>query len=245
MSTRDYSTFFDPYIYEKLDDLMIYEVNNTYLTIVFWDISAFSDLCKELQHDETLIQLLLKEYYDLASSIIKKNKGILDKFIGDGIMAIFGYLDNKDKQGIDNAIIAALQLRKDFIKMKEEFIKTGSKFLSINIKTDFNLKCGIHSGNVLFGFWKSKYRSQITAIGNEVNIASRLVNIKNYLKDDIKKSVKDDEIILSKQSKNKYGPLKDNKIKLKGKVISFVELYVKDIIKSYKDIDKVFLIKES
>jgi class 3 adenylate cyclase len=202
-------------------------------------------LCKELQHDETLIQLLLKEYYDLASSIIKKNKGILDKFIGDGIMAIFGYLDNKDNHGIDNAIIAALQLRKDFNNMKEEFIKTGSNFFSINIKTDFNLKCGIHSGNVLFGFWKSKHRSQITAIGNEVNIASRLVNIKNYLKDDIKKSIKDDEIILSKQSKNKYSSLKNNKIRLKGKIISFEELYVKNTIKSHKDIDKVFLIKES
>jgi class 3 adenylate cyclase len=244
MSEREYSRFFDPYIYERLNDLMIAEVNNTYLTIVFWDISNFSDLCKELQNNETLIQFLLKEYYDSASSIIKKNRGIIDKFIGDGIMAIFGYLDKKDIEGVDNAIIAALQLRKNYNIIKKEFIQTCSNFYSSNVRTDFNLKCGIHSGNVLFGYWKSKYRSQITAIGNEVNIASRLVNIKNYLTGNIKENFKDDEIIISKQSKNNYGFLKDNKKKLKGTVVTFEELYVKNTIKSHKDIDKVFLIKE-
>jgi adenylate cyclase len=236
MKRKDFplSKFFDPFIYKKLKDLAISEVNNTYLIIAFWDISNFSLLCKELKNDETLIQFLLNNYYDIASYIIKKNNGILDKFIGDGIMAYFGYVDKNNIVGTINAIKTAFELKKEFEKINIDFIKTCSKFY-VRIKTKIYLKCGISAGNVLFGCWKSQYRSQITAIGNEVNFANRLVNLK-----------KDGEgIIVSQQLRNNCSTLlKDNKIELNGKTIIFEELNVKGTIKSHEEVEKVFIIKE-
>lgn len=226
--------FFDPFIYKRLKDLTISEVNNTYLTVAFWDISNFSKLCKELKNDETLIQFLLKNYYDLASSIITKHNGILDKFIGDGIMAYFGYIDKKDIDGIINAINTAFEFKKEFEMMNIDFIKTCSQFYPL-LTTKINLKCGINTGNVLFGYWKSRYRSQITAIGNEVNFASRLVDV-----------IKDGgEIIVSKRLRSSFGDkLKNNQVELEGKNILFKELNVTGKIKSHEEVDKVFLIKE-
>jgi class 3 adenylate cyclase len=228
------SKFFDPFIYKKLKDLTIAEITDTYLTIAFWDISNFSLLCKELKNDETLIQFLLNNYYDTASYIIKKNNGILDKFIGDGIMAYFGYVDNNNIAGTINAIKTAFELKKEFEKIYVDFLKTCSEFY-VKIKTKVYLKGGISAGNVLFGYWESQYRSQITAIGNEVNFANRLVNLQ---KDG-------SEIIVSKQLRNNCSTLlNDNKLDLEGKTIIFEELDVKGRIKSHEEVDKVFIIKQ-
>src|SRR5215211_5559592 len=123
------SKFFDPFIYKKLKDLTITEVTDTYLIIAFWDISNFSLLCKELKNDETLIQFLLNNYYDTASYIIKKNNGILDKFIGDGIMAYFGYVDKNNIVGTINAIKTAFELKKEFEKIYVDFLKTCLNFM--------------------------------------------------------------------------------------------------------------------
>jgi class 3 adenylate cyclase len=81
------------------------------LTIVFWDLSGFSYLCRQLTDNQPHIISFLKEYFDEGAKIITNRKGILDKFIGDGIMAYFGYpRDDSNKAPID-AITSALEFR--------------------------------------------------------------------------------------------------------------------------------------
>ena len=95
-SKEQLSMYFDPFIYKHIKELRLDGVNIHKLIIVFWDISKFSALIKELKalmkkrmKKQGLIfhelEYLLRDYYSEATRVIKKNNGILDKFIGDGI----------------------------------------------------------------------------------------------------------------------------------------------------------------
>src|SRR5437588_2453494 len=64
------------------------------LTVVFWDIKNFSSLCDILKTHSTLLVLFLREFLELARNIICERSGILDKFLGDGVMAVFEFQSN-------------------------------------------------------------------------------------------------------------------------------------------------------
>ena len=64
------------------------------LTVVFWDIKNFSSLCDILKTHTTLLVPFLREFLELARNIICERSGILDKFLGDGVMAVFEFQSN-------------------------------------------------------------------------------------------------------------------------------------------------------
>lgn len=64
------------------------------LTVVFWDIKNFSSLCDILKTRTTLLVPFLREFLELARNIICERSGILDKFLGDGVMALFEFQSN-------------------------------------------------------------------------------------------------------------------------------------------------------
>ena len=89
--------YFDPRIFEAIErDPSLLLIKRRTLTIVFWDIRGFSRLCDNLKANPELIAGFLKDYGDAAAKIIFKHDGVLDKFIGDGVMALFGFLHNDD-----------------------------------------------------------------------------------------------------------------------------------------------------
>lgn len=116
--------FFDPYIYSELRSFRSYGIETNRLVIVFWDISKFSDFCNEIiigkkkENCSTLL-LFLKEYYHTASQVISNNNGILDKFIGDGIFAYFGYKDTKFDDIPYKTILVAIESRNKFKDIKK------------------------------------------------------------------------------------------------------------------------------
>jgi class 3 adenylate cyclase/plastocyanin len=174
--------YVDPVVLEQIRDPELVTMQNKILTIVFWDISGFSVLCEKLKDHKELIVEFLREYFSEAALIIRKYEGVLDKFMGDGIMAFFGYKDNdindNGKKGSINAVKAAIELRDFFNDMKLEWInlwitKTGQQ----QISTD--LKCGINTGNVLVGLILTEVRDQFTTVGSNVNLASRLESVAN------------------------------------------------------------------
>ena len=61
---------------------------------MIWDIGGFSRLCELLKNEPYLIVGFLREFFNEADKVIHENNGILDKFIGDSILAIFGFKDN-------------------------------------------------------------------------------------------------------------------------------------------------------
>jgi hypothetical protein len=104
--------YFDPLVYQNLRILTISEINWIRLTIAFWDISGFSELCNKLIDNQAHIISFLKEYFDESAKIISDHNGILDKFIGDGIMAYFGYPDDNSNEAPSEALTVALELEK-------------------------------------------------------------------------------------------------------------------------------------
>ena len=174
--------YVDPVVLEQIRDPELVTMQNKILTIVFWDISGFSVLCEKLKDHKELIVEFLREYFSEAALIIRKYEGVLDKFMGDGIMAFFGYKDNdindNGKNGAINTVKAAIELRDFFNDMKLEWInlwitKTGQQ----EISTD--LRCGMNTGNVLVGLILTEVRDQFTTVGSNVNLASRLESVAN------------------------------------------------------------------
>ncbi len=163
--------YFDPIIFDTLLQPEEYEIKSKFLSIVFWDISSFSNLCNDLLNSPFLIKIFLQKYFNLANKLIHEHNGIIDKFIGDGIMAYFG-IQNKNN-GANDALNAALQLRDDFSSIKTYFYKLIDEN-RIKVDKEIDIKCGIHTGDVLFGLIQTDYRDQITIIGSNVNYASRL-----------------------------------------------------------------------
>ncbi len=174
--------YVDPVVLEQIRDPELVTMQNKILTIVFWDLSGFSVLCEKLKSHKELIVEFLREYFSEAAMIIQKHKGVLDKFMGDGIMAFFGYKDtdanDNGRKGAISAVKAAIELRNFFDEMKLEWInlwitKTDQQVISTDVR------CGMNTGNVLVGLILTDVRDQFTTIGSNVNLASRLESVAN------------------------------------------------------------------
>lgn len=166
----------DPAVVEYLSNPNAILLQNKVLTIVFWDISGFSILCEKLIDHPELVAEFLREYLGVATKIIHEHMGIVDKFIGDGILAYFGFeekdYDNNGYTGAQNAILAALKLKRSFENVKINWLQIWKKVIEIEINID--VKCGINTGAVLVGLLRSGERDQFTVLGTHVNLASRL-----------------------------------------------------------------------
>jgi class 3 adenylate cyclase len=123
----------------------------------------------------------------------------LDKFIGDGIFAYFGYQDKKFDIDHSKAMNAALEFKTNFIKIKEKHMKILHSDYNYKPTTDINLNCAMHIGQVLFGYWYSPLGSRITAIGDDVNFCSRLESFASK-----------DQIIISKELNNELRKITNN-----------------------------------
>src|SRR5687768_7403347 len=140
-------------------------------------------LCKKLNNFEDCVAYFLQIYFEKAIEIIKKHQGVLDKFMGDGILAYFGY--NRTANGDPfSAIEAALEFKKQFPAIKKLFVlycKQHRKKV-----TPIDLKCGIDNGPAFFHYFNKPRRNSVIVIGKTLNLASRLEGI-----------AVDDQIILS------------------------------------------------
>jgi class 3 adenylate cyclase len=167
----------DPAIIEYLSDPAATLIQNRVMTIVFWDISNFSKLTEVFKDHPELIAVFLNEYLGIAVPIIHENGGIVDKFIGDGILAYFGFKERDDDGSVGalNAILAALKLKKSFQSFKQNWLDIWKTVT--NFDTNIDIKCGINTGSVLVGLMGSEERDQFTVIGTHVNLASRLERI--------------------------------------------------------------------
>ena len=165
---------------DKVIRLLDYEdlvkIQKRNLTIVFWDIENSSAMSDMLSANITYTELV-QAWYRTVSEIIFEFDGSVDKFIGDGTMAIFG-IPSKDAEGeLDaiNAVAAALKAREGFEAVKNEWNEKWTKDFSrsFNIK----LRCGINTGTVFYGNFGTPRNDQLTAIGAEVHVASRFQSL--------------------------------------------------------------------
>lgn len=172
------SRYFDPRVFSMIErNPNLLNIRQQTVTICFWDIRDFSGLCETLKAHPTLISEFLKDYFRIASKVIFKHQGVLDKFIGDGVMGLFGALNHKDNEGHQdaiNAVKAAIDLKRHFNVRLNDWMKQWALYTPQVI--DIDLKCGIHTGETLVGNVGTEIRDQFTALGPHVNFAQRLEN---------------------------------------------------------------------
>ena len=133
------------------------------ITVLFCDIRDFTRFANVLPAEEVVT--FLNEYFSEMIDVIFSEKGTLDKFLGDGLMAVFGApLD--DPQHEIHAVRAALEMQRRLAGMRERWREAGRAHIACGI--------GIHTGDAIVGNIGSEQRMEYTAIGDTVNIASRL-----------------------------------------------------------------------
>ncbi len=128
------------------------------LTILFLDIRDFTTLSENMTSDD--IAKFLNNYFEQMNTIISGNNGAIDKFIGDGFMAIFDSDDPCD------AINSAVQIKEHLIEYNKIRVKYNRTPLRIGI--------GISTGDVTIGTIGSKDRMDTTSVGNAVSTAKRI-----------------------------------------------------------------------
>ena len=155
------------------------------VTVLFCDIRSFTAMSEKMEASE-VVQLLNK-YFTALGKCIAAHHGIINKYIGDAIMAIFG-APVKSENSARDAFLAALDMRKALVEVNEDFKKEGFPEVHFGI--------GIHTGPVFAGTIGAENRMEYTVIGDTVNTASRLESLcKTYTKD----------LILSEASAEKLG----------------------------------------
>jgi adenylate cyclase len=132
------------------------------VTLLFSDIRGFTTLSETRKPEEVIA--LLNRYFSLQVDVVFRHGGSLDKFIGDCIMAIWGApLD--DPHHARNAVACALDMADTLQAFKREL---GAEH------GDFDVGIGLHSGPAVVGLMGSQKRLEYTAIGDTVNLASRI-----------------------------------------------------------------------
>jgi len=133
------------------------------VTVLFADIRSFTSLSEEKSPDEVID--MLNEYFDRMVREVYRYHGVLDKFIGDELMAVFGFM-TPSEQGPLDAMRAALGMKKSMAQLMQERESQD--------KSVFQIGIGINTGEAIAGSLGSRDRMDYTVIGDTVNVASRL-----------------------------------------------------------------------
>ena len=136
------------------------------LTIFFSDIAKFTTIAEKTEPHQLVIDL--HTYFGIISKTIMENKGTIDKYIGDAVMAFWG-APVAIEDHAENACKAAIQVRKNLHTLSHQWGNQG--------KYPFNTRIGIHTGNVIVGNMGCNSRLNYTVIGDAVNVSSRLEGI--------------------------------------------------------------------
>jgi adenylate cyclase len=141
-------------------------------TIFFSDIQGFSGIGEQLTADNVVG--LLNHYFTAATSGIRKHHGIVDKFIGDGVMAFWTTPFSEGEDHARDACFACLDMRLTFAEIEKNISQiTG---LRRNIPK-FHVRMALATGDTLIGTIGSATTKSFTVIGDTVNIASRLEGV--------------------------------------------------------------------
>ena len=127
------------------------------MTILFADIRSFTSLSERMSPQENFE--FINSYLRQVGPVIREHNGFIDKYIGDGIMALF-------PESPDDAVEAAIEMQQQVAIYNQYRQNNGYQSISIGI--------GIHSGNLMLGIVGEEERMSSTVIADAVNLASRL-----------------------------------------------------------------------
>jgi adenylate cyclase len=166
VARANYSRFLPEYVVKQMlenpESFKLGGVNQT-ITILFADIRGFTRISEHAPPEK--IVGLLNRYFSAMTDIIFAHGGTLDKYLGDGLMALFG-APTTTPEDASNALNAAVAMQRRLLGINIELRQEGLSEVGVGI--------GLHTGEVTVGYIGSERRSEYTAIGDPVNTASRL-----------------------------------------------------------------------
>jgi adenylate cyclase len=166
VARANYSRFLPEYVVKQMlenpDSFKLGGVNQT-ITVLFADIRGFTSISEHAQPEK--IVGLLNRYFSAMTDIIFAHGGTLDKYLGDGLMALFG-APTTTPEDASNALNAAVAMQRRILGINIELGQEGLQEIGVGI--------GLHTGEATVGYIGSERRSEYTAIGDTVNTASRL-----------------------------------------------------------------------
>jgi len=146
-----------------------FEGESREMTVLFADIRSFTTISEALTANE--LKAMLNRFFTPMTRIIFDNRGTIDKYVGDMVMAFWG-APLEDRQHATHAISAALAMLAEVERLTPEFQAAGFPLIQIGI--------GINSGVMNVGDMGSEYRRAYTVLGDAVNLASRLEGATKY-----------------------------------------------------------------
>ncbi|MFK5985841.1 MAG: adenylate/guanylate cyclase domain-containing protein [Pseudomonadota bacterium] len=155
----------------KSDAPLKLEGSREEICILFSDIRNFTTYSEN--HSAEDVVATLNEYFSAMTEVILAHGGTVDKFIGDGLMAFFGAPIKNIKNPTLNAIQAAFEMRQALTKLNQKWISEGQVELDNGI--------GLHTGEAIIGNIGSNKKMEYTAIGDAVNVASRIEGLTKSL----------------------------------------------------------------
>lgn len=149
-------------VVKNIDDIRLGGKKAT-VTVLFADIRGFTSMSERMSAEE--VSVILNEYFSAIEPIITKYNGVINKFIGDAVMAIFGD-PIEDELHPMKAVLCANEMLKCVRKLRYKWMDEN--------KPDIEIGIGINTGEVFVGNIGSEKRLEYTVIGDTVNIASRI-----------------------------------------------------------------------
>ena len=167
-----FGQYIPPELVEKMSGSLAdysFEGESREMTVLFADIRNFTTISETLTATE--LKNLLNQFFTPMTRVIFENKGTIDKYVGDMIMAFWG-APLEDERHAENAIKTALQMLQEVERLKPEFSKAGLPEINIGI--------GLNTGSMNVGDMGSTYRRAYTVLGDTVNLASRLEGLTKF-----------------------------------------------------------------
>ncbi len=169
-SKRQFTELFGQYVPPELVDKMAadpekysMEGKSEELTVLFSDIVGFTSISESLQPKE--LSQFINDYLTAMSMVIRNNRGTLDKYIGDAIMAFWG-APVADPEHARQGVISAMAMQIELDRVRAQMLARGWPDIRIGV--------GVNTGQMRVGDMGSKLRKAYTVMGDAVNLSSRL-----------------------------------------------------------------------
>ena len=133
------------------------------VVVYFSDIRGFTDFSE--RHEAEEVVEMLNEYFEIMVSIIIKHGGVVDKFIGDAIMAVWG-VPEASEDDANACLKACLEMREALVGFNDRRLAKGKEAMKVGM--------GVHCGSVISGTIGASERMEYTVIGDNVNTAARI-----------------------------------------------------------------------
>ncbi len=160
--TRAYQRFVPPQLLQNLGRTSILDVKlgdqvNVEMSILFSDIRSFTALSESMSPSENFA--FMNAYLSRMGPIIRNRNGYIDKFMGDGVMALF-------PNSVTDAVLAAVEMQKELYRYNDQQNRAGAPLIDIGV--------GINTGRMMLGTLGESDRMEGSVISDAVNLASRL-----------------------------------------------------------------------